>query len=114
MGKTLFLSIWMPFVMLIFALSKQLQDDKGRAPKWFAPFSAMVFKGMWVSYDGAFKKVFGDGERTVGDEALGRRVEKEMRVEEVEEEGLLEEAFVRLDKQAMRNGVSPTRERETV
>jgi hypothetical protein len=114
MGKTLFLSIWMPFVMLIFALSKQLQDDKGRAPKWFAPFSAMVFKGMWVSYDGAFKKVFGDGERTVGDEAFGSKVEKEMGVGEVEEEGLLEEAFVRLDKQAMRNSDSPRRERETV
>ncbi|KAH7077139.1 hypothetical protein FB567DRAFT_534611 [Paraphoma chrysanthemicola] len=112
MGKALFLSIWMPFVLLIFALSKQLQDDKGRAPKWFAPFSAMVFKGMWTSYDGAFKKVFGEGERTVGDEALEKRVDKPIGVRDVEEEGLLEEAFVRLDKQAMSTGDSLTERSE--
>ncbi|KAF2031812.1 hypothetical protein EK21DRAFT_62449 [Setomelanomma holmii] len=103
MGKTLFLLIWMPFILFIFALSKQLQDDKGRAPKWFGALSAMIFKGMWVSYDGVFRKMFGDGERTVGDEADETRVEPKMGVREVEEEGLLEEVIVRLDKQATKS-----------
>jgi hypothetical protein len=74
-GKALFLSIWMPIIMMIFALSKQLQDDKGRAPKWFADFSSMAFKGMWMCYDGVFKGAFGDGERTVGDEAMLKKKE---------------------------------------
>lgn len=99
-GKALFLAIWMPFVMLVFTLARQLQDEKGRAPKWFAFFSALVFKGMWVSYDGVFKKAFGDGERTVGDEAVGK-VRREKGVD-AEKEGLLEEAAEVLDGHAGR------------
>jgi hypothetical protein len=72
-GKTLFLAIWMPFIMLIFTLSRKLQDKRGRAPWWLAKLSAMVFAGMWLSYDNLFKEQFGDGERTVGDEALQER-----------------------------------------
>ncbi|KAI8935965.1 hypothetical protein NX059_007469 [Plenodomus lindquistii] len=69
-GKTLFLAIWLPLVMFIFALAKKVQDKKGRAPWWFARLSAWVFLAMWISYDTGFKRVFGDGERTVGEEAL--------------------------------------------
>lgn len=72
-GKALFLAIWMPFITLIFTLSRTLQDKKGRAPWWFAKLSAMLFAGMWMSYDGLFKGLFGDGERTVGDELLWRK-----------------------------------------
>jgi hypothetical protein len=88
MGQALFLSIWMPFVLLIFSLSRKMQDNKGRAPKWVGFFSAIVFKGMWVSYDGVFKGVFGDGERTVGDEAAGTWVATQC---DAERAGLLEE-----------------------
>ncbi|KAF2831998.1 hypothetical protein CC86DRAFT_365904 [Ophiobolus disseminans] len=101
MGKALFLSIWLPFVMLVFTLSRQLQDEKGRAPKWFAFLTALVFKGMWVSYDGAFKKVFGDGERTAGDDAMRIREVEDSGVD-AEKEGLLEEAVEVLDVQAGR------------
>ncbi|KAF1845872.1 uncharacterized protein K460DRAFT_116581 [Cucurbitaria berberidis CBS 394.84] len=69
-GKVLFLAIWLPFVMFVITLSRKLQDKKGRAPWWLGKLSAMLFAGMWLSYDEVFKKTFGDGERTVGDEAL--------------------------------------------
>lgn len=69
-GKALFLSIWMPFVVLIFTLSRKMQDKKGRAPWWLGQLSALLFAGMWLSYDQVFRKGFGDGERTVGDEAI--------------------------------------------
>jgi len=98
-GKTLFLAIWMPFIILIFSLSRKVQNKKGRVPSWFARLSAMVFFSMWLTYDAVFKGVFGDGERTNGDEAL-----RETRDEEsdmvaspncVEKESLLEETIAR-------------------
>lgn len=65
MGKALFLATWLPLVMLIFSLARLVQDEKGRAPSWFAKISAWVFLGMWASYDKGFKRLFGDGERTI-------------------------------------------------
>lgn len=89
-GKALFMAIWLPFVMMIFAMSKRLQDDKGRAPKWFARLTAMVFAGMWLSYDKVFKTNFGDGERTIGDEADSTPSEPYR--DDVETENMLEDA----------------------
>jgi hypothetical protein len=93
MGKALFLTVWMPIILMIFALAKQFSDDKGRSPKWMAALSAMVFKGMWICYDGVFKHAFGDGERTVGDAAMatGTRMRNEDRVRDAEKEALLKE-----------------------
>jgi len=34
---------------------------------WFAKVTALIFIGMWGSYDTVYKKSFGDGERTIGD-----------------------------------------------
>lgn len=99
MGKALFLSIWMPIIMMIFTLARQFQDDKGRAPKWFADFSAMAFKGMWTCYDGVFKSAFGDGERTAGDEALAKRTRKEAGERDAEKEALLEDVVNMMDSQ---------------
>lgn len=89
-GKALFMAIWLPFVMMIFAVSRRLQDDKGRAPKWFARLTAMVFAGMWLSYDKLFKTIFGDGERTIGDEADSTSFEAYK--DDVKTENLLEGA----------------------
>ncbi|KAH4123619.1 hypothetical protein HBI40_059800 [Parastagonospora nodorum] len=94
-GAALFLSIWLPIIMLVFALSGQLQDDKGRAPKWFADFSAAVFGGMWMCYDVVFKRVFGEGERTVGDEEVAR--ERGRGVRDGEKDALLENVVDTLD-----------------
>jgi hypothetical protein len=88
-GKALFMAIWIPIIMAIFALSRQLQDDKGRAPKWLAAFSALAFKSMWMCYDSVFKGAFGDGERTTGDEEVVRTARSGSI--DAEKEGLLEE-----------------------
>jgi hypothetical protein len=95
-GKALFLSIWMPFVMFVFALGRKFSDEKGRAPGWLAKLSAMVFSGMWTSYDMVFKPMFGEGERTVGDDALGEMDQSTWEAlstrQEAEKESLLEES----------------------
>lgn len=95
-GKALFLGMWMPFVLVIFALSRQLQDKKGRAPSWLGQLTAMLFSAMWRSYDTAFCKVFGDGERTEGDGAFSQRKLRDTKVivgeQGTEREGLLQGA----------------------
>lgn len=93
-GKALFLATWLPFVMLIFALAKSVQDKRGRAPWWFARFSALIFASMWISYDGAYKRLFGDGERTIRSGSVweGNRKDSDVRLhqEYTEKEHLLE------------------------
>ncbi|KAJ4380222.1 hypothetical protein N0V86_004531 [Didymella sp. IMI 355093] len=102
-GKALFVGIWMPFILMIFAISKRLQDDKGRAPKWFAKLTAMIFAGMWLCYDGVFKGTFGDGERTIGDgmdmewKGTPYRDEEAASYSDAEKEGLLENVMGRFD-----------------
>lgn len=116
-GKALFTAIWLPFIMMIFAMSRRLQDDKGRAPKWFQSLTAMIFAGMWLSYDGVFKKVFGDGERTIGDEMDGLMVERPYTDEEpvsekdAEEAGLLRDAVSVLDDLAGQQEMERRRQR---
>jgi hypothetical protein len=73
MGKVLFISIWWPLLQLLFAMNAQFQDDKGRSPPWLAQLAGLLFLGIWRSYDGAFKKAFGDGERTKGDDTLSKK-----------------------------------------
>ena len=51
---------------LMFALAQRFRDDKGRSPKWVVALSEMFFFCMWMTYDGAYKRIFGDGERTEG------------------------------------------------
>jgi hypothetical protein len=65
MGQFVLLSFWVPFIMLVFALNRIYQDDKGRAPKWLATLSNAIFTSVWISYDNIFKPIFGDGERTL-------------------------------------------------
>lgn len=36
----------------------------GRIPDWLAKLIGILFTLMWGTYDGGFKRVFGDGERT--------------------------------------------------
>lgn len=65
-GKALFTGVWMPFILFIFGLQKQFQDDKGQTPKWLVTLSGWLFLSMWNNYDVVWKKAFGDGERTEG------------------------------------------------
>lgn len=77
MGMALFAAVWLPFLMFMQALSAKFQDDKGRSPEWLANLVTFIFTAIWKSYDAAFKKVFGDGERTEGDEALVKEISEE-------------------------------------
>ncbi|KAJ8115280.1 hypothetical protein OPT61_g3030 [Boeremia exigua] len=106
--------------MMIFALSKKLQDDKGRAPKWFQRLTAMLFAAMWLSYDSVFVKMFGDGERTIGDEMDGKNAMRPYRDEEsatekdAEETGLLRDAVRVLDDLAGQENLDLERRRSLV
>lgn len=69
LGGWIFGMIWRPVIMAVFALSGLFSDDSGRAPAWLVAVTGAIFRGVWISYDGFFFKVFGDGERTYyGDE----------------------------------------------
>jgi len=65
LGKILFLAIWAPIIAALLGLSKFFADEKGRIPKWLVVGLGRVFSRMWRSYDGVFRGVFGDGERTM-------------------------------------------------
>ncbi|KAF2184995.1 hypothetical protein K469DRAFT_708255 [Zopfia rhizophila CBS 207.26] len=74
-GQALFAGIWLPFIILLFALQSSFQGEKGRSPKWLTVLSGWLFAGMWRSYDGGFRKVFGDGERTEEQEGDGEVID---------------------------------------
>ena len=77
---------WLPLITFVFRLTGMFVDKKGRSPRWVAILAAAMFRAVWASYDGVFRRVFGDGERTVHEEGGG-----EMRAEgreEGREEGL--------------------------
>jgi hypothetical protein len=84
-----------------------MQDKHGRAPAWVAKLTSMAFAGMWLHYDYVFKGAFGDGERTMkretDDEAKARR-ERVYTGEEMENEGLLEEAVESLNVAPAKEG----------
>lgn len=66
-GQMLISATFVPFLMFIFALFGMMSDEQGRAPQWLAELSGMLFKSVWIAYDGWFVKVCGDGERTITD-----------------------------------------------
>ncbi|KAL6716228.1 hypothetical protein ACLMJK_005794 [Lecanora helva] len=68
LGSWILTSIFLPFISLVFGLNKRFADESGKAPKWLVKLSEAIFSGMWALYDGVFVKVFGDGERTIGEE----------------------------------------------
>lgn len=65
-GRVAFLAVWAPLLLLL-TLGKFLADEEGKAPAWYAALILMGMKALWRSYDGVYRKVFGDGERTIGD-----------------------------------------------
>ncbi|PLB45272.1 gliotoxin biosynthesis protein GliK [Aspergillus steynii IBT 23096] len=64
-GKVVFLVVWGPFLLLTVALSKTMGGPDGRSPPWVIKLADLIVFTMWSSYDLAFARVFGDGERTV-------------------------------------------------
>lgn len=85
-GGVLFAGIWLPLVLGAFLVARLAPGSGGRAPGWVVAMNDRIWKSMWWSYDHGFKKVFGDGERTV--EEVEEEVEVEWekgRVQRVEE-----------------------------
>lgn len=70
LGQFIFLWIWAPIVAWLFFLAKGAGGGKGgregdgKSPKWVVWLTGKVFESMWMFYDGGFRDVFGDGERT--------------------------------------------------
>jgi hypothetical protein len=90
LGQFVLLSLWAPFIALIFALNRAFQDKKGRSPKWLAMLSKAIFSSVWTSYDNIFKPLFGDGERTM---PRGRRHKRNSSGCRSDEEWLPEEKY---------------------
>ena len=65
LGQFIFLSIWAPLLAFVFGAGRIFADKEGRYPPWLATLAAYIFIGIWASYDSFFKKLFGDGERTM-------------------------------------------------
>lgn len=66
-GKVLILLLFGPIILTLFALCKKLAGPDGRSPAWLLSLLNLIFATMWKSYDYFFKRVFGDGERTLDD-----------------------------------------------
>lgn len=67
LGSYIFLGLWLPFVMMVFGLNAMFVDENGRIPDWLKQLTGAIFKACWASYDGFFKPIFGDGERSIPD-----------------------------------------------
>lgn len=72
-GQYLFLGLVIPLVGLFIALSGWLADDRGKIPAWLGLVIESVFHLVWIAYDRVFKPLFGEGERTEGEESMHRR-----------------------------------------
>lgn len=68
LGSYVFLAVWGVLIGFFFTGGKIFLRPDGTYPKWFAVFTNSVFTACWASYDGFFKPLFGDGERTIGDD----------------------------------------------
>jgi hypothetical protein len=68
MGSILFLGFWFPIILALISFTKLFADEDGKIPKWLARATGFMFDTVWASYDFGFKNVFGDGERTMGDD----------------------------------------------
>jgi hypothetical protein len=68
LGQFVFLSTWAPAFALIFGAGNIFLDKNGRYPEWYKAFANAIFVAVWASYDHFFKDLFGDGERTMGED----------------------------------------------
>jgi len=64
LGRFVFAMVWSSLVMGVFKIGRLFHDKNGRSPGWLARLMGAIFRGVWMSYDGLFEGIFGDGERT--------------------------------------------------
>ncbi|KAI4153260.1 MAG: hypothetical protein LQ341_000564, partial [Variospora aurantia] len=79
MGRFVFSMTWLPVFRALFMLSRLYGDEQGRSPPWLVRLLGSAFVGVWTSYDGWMKGVFGDGERTIEEGRQRRRLVKKRR-----------------------------------
>ncbi|KAF4466925.1 hypothetical protein FALBO_6225 [Fusarium albosuccineum] len=73
-GAALFLLMSGFIFLLIMIVSKMFANKDGKVPHWLGLIITVMFNLTWMGYDGFFKPVFGDGERTEEtDEHKGHR-----------------------------------------
>ncbi|KFY25099.1 hypothetical protein V493_04841 [Pseudogymnoascus sp. VKM F-4281 (FW-2241)] len=75
-GRIAFAAVWTPIIIPIMMISRKLVDDKGRAPGWFNTIMDAMKVVMWGSYDIFYKRVYGEGERTIESQRPARFAEK--------------------------------------
>jgi len=61
-GRVLFLLLWLPIVVLIFALMASTKNKNGEMPEWLRRFQRMTFSAMWSTHDKYFSRIFGRGD----------------------------------------------------
>ncbi|KAI0547497.1 hypothetical protein F4679DRAFT_366063 [Xylaria curta] len=64
-GRVLFIIAALPLLLLMIGLGRLLADDVGRTPRWLGVATTASMNFLWAVYDGFFKPLFGDGERTM-------------------------------------------------
>ncbi|KAI0863212.1 hypothetical protein F4860DRAFT_77625 [Xylaria cubensis] len=64
-GRVLFIIAALPLLLLMIGLGRLLADDVGRTPRWLGVATTACMNFLWAVYDGFFKPLFGDGERTM-------------------------------------------------
>ncbi|KAI1802773.1 hypothetical protein F4811DRAFT_381189 [Daldinia bambusicola] len=64
-GRWLYMLTVVPLFALMALLGYFLADKNGKIPKWLDGAMTVEMNLMWKVYDGVFKPLFGDGERTV-------------------------------------------------
>lgn len=69
-AKVVFASVWWLLLMVLFTIGKMAADKDGKAPAWLGVALNGTFKILWRLYDTFIKRMFGDGERTIGDMEL--------------------------------------------
>ncbi|KAG6007010.1 hypothetical protein E4U21_006530 [Claviceps maximensis] len=67
-GQYIFTICWTPLLLFFSTVTRVMADDTGNLPFWLTRVVAGLFDLMWVSYDIVFKPLYGDGERTEGDD----------------------------------------------
>ncbi|KAI1756624.1 hypothetical protein F4782DRAFT_274098 [Xylaria castorea] len=70
-GRVLFLIAALPLLLLMIGLGRLLADDLGRTPRWLGIATTASMNLLWLVYDGFFKPLFGDGERTMPEQEPG-------------------------------------------
>ncbi|KFY15341.1 hypothetical protein V492_02056 [Pseudogymnoascus sp. VKM F-4246] len=75
-GRIAFAAVWAPILLPLMMVSRKLVNDKGVAPGWFKVIMDGMMKSMWGSYDIFYKRIYGEGERTVESERPATMAEK--------------------------------------